>query len=404
MGNEVGRRSAPTAGNGRPMNFTDVGEVAGAAELLVYEHGWQSWSPTGTYPAHVTSPRPASRERQVLGFRPEKRFPRSGFQGEGLLAVAPRGGGASQIWSATDPAVEVASIRARLVDGRLVVSADGPVSETAVTAPDLETALAGWAGGYGHLHAGSGVGSIPPVWCSWYQYFAGVTAPDIRENLGAAGQLEAPSGSSSSTTASPTMSGTGSAPRLASAARSPPSPPRSARPGGAPDLDRAAAGRRAQPRRRRASGMAGRGSRRRLELGAAAARPRRHPSRRGGSPPGRLPPSALLGLRLLQARLPLCGRAAGAAPPDASPLAAYREALRLIRGAVGPRATLLGCGAPLLPSLGLVDAMRVGPDVATHYEPAPGGDLSAPSGRGAALTVRLGRSSTAASGSTTPTA
>ena len=83
---------------------------------------------------------------------------------------------------------------------------------------------------------------------------------------------------------------------------------------------------------------------------------------------------------------------AGALPgrrrQDASPLAAYREALRLIRGAVGPRATLLGCGAPLLPSLGLVDAMRVGPDVATHYEPAPGGDLSAPSGRGAALTVR----------------
>ena len=74
------------------MNFTDVGEVAGAAELLVYEHGWQSWSPTGTYPAHVTSPRPASRDRQVLGFRPEKPLPRSGFQGEGLLAVAPRGG------------------------------------------------------------------------------------------------------------------------------------------------------------------------------------------------------------------------------------------------------------------------------------------------------------------------
>lgn len=32
--------------------------------------------------------------------------------------------------------------------------------------------------------------------------------------------------------------------------------------------------------------------------------------------------------------------------------------------------------------------MRVGPDIATHYEPARTGDLSAPSGRGAAMTVR----------------
>jgi alpha-galactosidase len=43
-------------------------------------------------------------------------------------------------------------------------------------------------------------------------------------------------------------------------------------------------------------------------------------------------------------------------------LDAYREGLRIIRAAAGD-ATLLGCGAPLLPSIGLVDAMRVGPDV-----------------------------------------
>jgi len=29
----------------------------------------------------------------------------------------------------------------------------------------------------------------------------------------------------------------------------------------------------------------------------------------------------------------------------------------------GTQAVLLGCGAPLLPRIGLVDAMRVGPDV-----------------------------------------
>jgi alpha-galactosidase len=54
-------------------------------------------------------------------------------------------------------------------------------------------------------------------------------------------------------------------------------------------------------------------------------------------------------------------------------LEVYREGLLLIREAVGD-ATLLGCGAPLLPSIGLVDAMRVGPDVVPE-DPAATPDL-----------------------------
>jgi len=41
----------------------------------------------------------------------------------------------------------------------------------------------------------------------------------------------------------------------------------------------------------------------------------------------------------------------------------YREGLRIIREAVGPDAIVLGCGAPIFPSIGFVDAMRIGPDV-----------------------------------------
>jgi len=44
-------------------------------------------------------------------------------------------------------------------------------------------------------------------------------------------------------------------------------------------------------------------------------------------------------------------------------LAAYREGMTLIRDALGPGATVLACGAPLLPTIGLCDAMRIGPDV-----------------------------------------
>ncbi len=66
------------------------------------------------------------------------------------------------------------------------------------------------------------------------------------------------------------------------------------------------------------------------------------------------------------------------ADPGSSGVAAYRAALRLIREAIGPDSYLLGCGAPILPSVGLVDAMRVSPDIAHHVRP-PEGDLSEPS-------------------------
>ncbi len=41
----------------------------------------------------------------------------------------------------------------------------------------------------------------------------------------------------------------------------------------------------------------------------------------------------------------------------------YREGMRLIREAVSAEAIILACGAPILPSIGLCDAMRIGPDV-----------------------------------------
>jgi alpha-galactosidase len=48
--------------------------------------------------------------------------------------------------------------------------------------------------------------------------------------------------------------------------------------------------------------------------------------------------------------------------------AAYREGLRVIREALGNNTFFLACGAPILPSLGLSDALRIGPDVAAEWE------------------------------------
>ncbi|MDP2914383.1 MAG: alpha-galactosidase [Candidatus Aminicenantes bacterium] len=58
---------------------------------------------------------------------------------------------------------------------------------------------------------------------------------------------------------------------------------------------------------------------------------------------------------------------AGARSRRVSPIQAYREGLKVIREAVG-EAFILGCGAPLLPSIGFVDGMRVGEDTAPFWD------------------------------------
>jgi alpha-galactosidase len=55
-----------------------------------------------------------------------------------------------------------------------------------------------------------------------------------------------------------------------------------------------------------------------------------------------------------------------------TPIQAYREGLAVIRRAAG-RDFVLACGAPLLPSAGLVDGMRVGEDTAPYWKTKPSG-------------------------------
>ncbi|KQO65344.1 glycoside hydrolase family 36 protein [Curtobacterium sp. Leaf261] len=45
----------------------------------------------------------------------------------------------------------------------------------------------------------------------------------------------------------------------------------------------------------------------------------------------------------------------------------YRDAVQRIRAVVGPDVYLLGCGAPVLPSVGVFDGLRVGPDTAAEW-------------------------------------
>jgi len=71
---------------------------------------------------------------------------------------------------------------------------------------------------------------------------------------------------------------------------------------------------------------------------------------------------------------------------------AFRAGLVAVRDGIGPGAFLLGCGAPLLAAAGLVDAMRVSPDVAPWWSPPrprPGLAEAASCARNAILTSAL---------------
>jgi len=73
--------------------------------------------------------------------------------------------------------------------------------------------------------------------------------------------------------------------------------------------------------------------------------------------------------------------------PTATRAQALRRGVRAIRSAIGSRAFLLGCGAPLGPCVGLVDGMRVGPDVDPNWYPIWRNDLAAVSTQNAMRNV-----------------
>jgi alpha-galactosidase len=57
--------------------------------------------------------------------------------------------------------------------------------------------------------------------------------------------------------------------------------------------------------------------------------------------------------------------------PSRTPAQRVRAGLEAIRKGAGPQTFLLGCGCPLGPAIGIVDGMRIGPDVAPYWDPEP---------------------------------
>lgn len=332
------------------MGFTRVDELRFDARspAAVYAEGWQTWSPIQLLRLGEESPRAGDERDQTVRFRPGTPVPKGVIQAEGLLAVAPVDG-PSRAWFAPDPAREVATIRVEVKGARAVVSADGQVDS--LQASDLWSALGVVAD---RLRVPS-LRPIPPGWCSWSYYFKHVTEADVVENVEAARRLDLPieivqidDGYESSI-------------------------------GDWLDIDTRFGSLRGAAHAIRSVGMVPG-----VWIAPFMVDPR---SRLAAAHPLWLVPDVDAGrhwgvqMRILDAKNPdataylrhVFGTFSewgydffkldflyAAAIPG---LAAYREAMSFIREVIGPDAILLIGGAPLLPSIGLCDAMRVGPDV-----------------------------------------
>lgn len=359
-----------------------------AAQARIYEHGWQSWSPTTTYRIGERPYRPTSERNRRMGYRMDVRQPVDAYQGEGLLAVQPGAHEPVTIVAAPDGRVAVPSIRAEVLGGRVIVSSDGDVDVTSDTGPGgIDGALARWADGLVAKWSLPPVRPAPTTWCSWYYYLHDVKETDIEENLAAIETHDLPvdvvqldDGYQAEIGEWLTLSG-----RFTSLHE--------------------------MVRRIHHAGHRAGVWVAPFLVGNISELAAEHPDWLVSCDDKPVDPGHNWGQRLavldpthpgaeaylrdvfetlrgvgfdfFKIDFVYAGAAPGRRHADTTALAAYRHGLEVIRSSIGD-AYLLGCGAPILPSIGLVDAMRISPDTAPYYEPKDG-DLSQPSSRAAAL-------------------
>lgn len=358
----------------------------------MYESGWQSWSPAGWYGLQQASPRPSSARIAAMSFRCGAVAPVGCFQGEGFMVVELAPGGPCVVWSAPDPTSEVPSIRLWQLGGRISVEANGTLRREELPGSG-DSALKATCSRFG-TEGPRAKSRGPSAWCSWGFYRGRVTAADVVENLGAAERLDLPIDVFLVDDGWQMGIGDWSGERPGF--------------GDLAELSRVV----------RTSG-------RRLGLwlapflvGADSETAKEHPD---WLVPGLLHPRAWgqrvgvldttnasasahledqvrrladMGCSYFKLDFLYAATMPGSRGVRPRLLEQYREAMARIVSAAGTGATILGCGAPLLPSVGLVDAMRVSPDIALHLEPV-NQDLSQPS---LAAAMHTGRARAAMNG------
>ena len=69
------------------MGESDVRIPVDPQRAVVYEHGWQSWSPTAAYRVDQRPFRPVSEARRVGNYRPERTAPHEAFWGTFIVLI-----------------------------------------------------------------------------------------------------------------------------------------------------------------------------------------------------------------------------------------------------------------------------------------------------------------------------
>lgn len=373
------------------MRIIDEIEVD-PARARIHEEGWQSWSPTSAYGVDESPLRPVSDRNRLLCYRPEVVPPTDRFWAEGLLAVEPGNGDPIRVYGTTDGVDTVESIEAEVRGSTVVVRSNGATEMISDrSSPTVEAALARWADGYAERVGMGPVRPSPTIWCSWYTYFTSVTQADMIENIEAIDRLdlaidvvqlddgyqrahgdwltlsdrfESLEAIVERIRATGRRAGIWLAPFLVF-----------------PDSDLAA--RHPEWLLRSSEGepvIAGHNwDRDCLVLDVT------HPGAAAWLVDV-CEAMTRIGFDFFKLDFLFAGALEGARHVDMPGLVAYREAMKILRTAVS-ESYLLGCGAPILPSVGLVDAMRVSPDTGWHDLP-PDGDMSQPAVSSAMVTGR----------------
>ena len=343
--------------------FDTVDELAVTpGQGRVHEAGWQTWSPTGTYVLDARSPRPHHAWQQLMRFRPGSPPPEMGFQSEGVLALSDDAT-RTRLYTPVDTGndlAEIPTIRVQHTAGRVMVSADGPVQAMDVEG-GIRDALVAFGDEWATRCGVRSIAAPPSVWCSWYHYFLDVTPGDIEENLAAIDRLDLPFDVVQVDDG--WQAGIGDWDAYSERFRDLPDLVARIR-----DRGRRAGiwvapltvGSRSRLAREHPDWLVGEGGRnwgqslRGLDVTNPAAAEHLQASLRALSD---------LGVDYVKLDFLYTGALPGRRHEDLTPVAAYRRGLALVREALGEDTYLLGCGAPLLPSVGLVDAMRVSADV-----------------------------------------
>ncbi|AKV86949.1 hypothetical protein AKG07_12350 [Microbacterium sp. CGR1] len=342
-------------------------EIPVGPDARVYAEGWQSWSPTTWHGQGDPILRPAEPWQHAMRFRPGTEVATDAVQGEGLLVVDPGDGAPARVFGTLDARREAPTLRARWHGDRVIVDTIGDVADVSSWTPDAggddtgPSALAAFGDRFGAAAGARTAARSPRVWCTWYQYFEDVRAADVIENLRAIDDrgLDVDVVQIDDGWSLGTGEWTAPHPRFGSLAS-------------AVDAIRETG--------RRAGIWAAP-----FSVGAGSTVAREHPEWLVGDA-GRNWGDDLRGLDLTHPGVreylatvfgdirdlgidyvKLDFLYSGAIPgarwdADATPISAYRSGLELIREVLGDDAFMLGCGAPILPSVGLVDAMRVSGD------------------------------------------